>query len=225
MLCANCGTEFREALDSIDRWAALWDVLLEQPAYQSFTHGLNLQQSLCDFHGSILLECFICRRIWACIYSSMHERGIECVIPETYSEFASEVGHIGVGEPFPSRIRSDAWFEDRTYQNGMVDMYGFGRDSRYPWGLIFSLRSVQEGEDQVRVGNISVEALGNSTASVPQLWNHWLRTCLNSHHVCRSLELRDACLRAEEARQDTTARRRPQPTEVASGLPQRLRSH
>lgn len=34
----------------------------------------------------------------------------------------------------------------------------------------------------------SLQAVGTSTAAMPELWRHWLRTCSESHLLCRALE-------------------------------------
>ncbi|KAK3300682.1 heterokaryon incompatibility protein-domain-containing protein [Chaetomium fimeti] len=204
MLCTNCHAQLRDALDSLDRRAAAChDVLLEPPVYRSTTHALNLVGDLRDFHNSILLGCFICRRIWRSISSWAHGRrdDFQRAIPETYSEFTSEVSHIDHltgrsdptgSHPFPSGIHAEVVM-DRTYKHGKIFVEGLGGgNSGRRWMLRFSLRSAKKRNSRVQTGSISVEALGASTASVPQLWDRWFRTCLSSHHVCRSLEPRDA---------------------------------
>ena len=199
MICENCRGRIREALDHIAQ---------ERSRGKFFT----LHESLSSFYVSIESGCLVCRHVWAALQLWLQrlladvrigEHDLECSIPGSQLEFSNRVHQIQevavrYGFHGPSLTASGIHFRagelpDHSY----ISLLGSTSSSQTKpfWMREFGLWPTP----RVRPGSISfinpdVKALGNSTASMPELWSHWYRTCSESHALCRSLESRTAFL-------------------------------
>ncbi|KAK1752038.1 HET-domain-containing protein [Echria macrotheca] len=135
--------------------------------------------------------------------ADVDSQALETFIPESPSQFDQEIFNIILDAlenildawengldpegPFLHRILYEA-----VGSGGVTQVSMGGSRSRWPdsqlWSQTFNLRPVEQHDNLRFYPNPGIQALGTSTCSLPQMWNHWLRTCLETHMTCRSVD-------------------------------------
>ncbi|KAI2631524.1 heterokaryon incompatibility protein-domain-containing protein [Hypomontagnella submonticulosa] len=195
MLCQACQVAFQAAYykaagrepPSVQRnYATSFKALICSAS--SATRTYSTVQSL---HTSLLTGCPTCRRIWIFFLEFFYDTESEPVqkaaegdVPETYEEFCAQDG-IGTDVEavtfFTFKITS-RYYYGRPYHCSFDITTNSTKSCRF---YLFPTSDIPELVPSWRSWSVS-------TADKPELWRHWLRTCLESHKKCQDAALRPA---------------------------------
>ena len=212
-------------------------------------NNISLHHSLLSFYKSVRSGCFICRQIWAIIFSCQksfssnieyHQQGLQVSDPESYKHFRLQLRtveaaavHNGYSKrnilpssnpltrkakqtvawltqhafPLPpSHLyakplqkwiqRTQEWhsrsellrFTIGSLHTPFIEIKG-GTSAHQKWQCGFNFSPVSEDNfPPSPFDRRGFEVYGTSTASMPELWRHWFRSCSESHTQCRALE-------------------------------------